>query len=408
MSSPAVRPRVLLMTETYWPEMGGGERQARLLAGGLVERGYEVTIVTRRSRASLPRREHDGGVLVLRLPPAGPGRWLKWVFVLPAFATLLFRRRRYDVVLVSGFRHLGVAALAARTLTGKPAVLKADSAGEFSGEYFRTGLALSGIRLDSWPVRRALRLRNAMLRRADAFVSLSRAMTDELVAHGVPAVRVYRIGNGVDTDAFRPANPQDRAVLRRHLALPAGAVVVYTGRLVAYKGLPLLLQAWRNIFDATLVLVGEGGRDVDACEDALRAYVAEHCMNGRVRFTGAVDNVQDWLRAADAFVFPTENEAFGLSLAEAMACGLPCVTTAVGGLGDFVVHGVNAIAIPQGDAAALETAMRQLLADEALRLKIGRAARRTAVERFAAAAVSDAYGRLLDRVATPATVGGAS
>jgi glycosyltransferase involved in cell wall biosynthesis len=400
MSAPGTRSRVLLMTETYWPEIGGGERQARLLAQGLAARGHEVTIVARRSRAGTRRRDLDGQVQVLRLPPTGRGRWRKWLLVLPAFGALLWRRRRYDIVLVAGFRWLGIAAMLARLLTGKPTVLKADSSGELSGEYFRAGLAQSGIALESWPARSLLGLRNALLRRADAFVSLSDTMTRELQAHGVPAERIRQIGNGVDTAIFHPATPEERAALRARLGLPAGDVAIYTGRLVSYKGLALLVRVWRDIAHATLVLVGEGGNDIHACEAELQDFVAANGLSERVRFTGPVDNVHDWLRAADIFVFPTENEAFGLSLVEAMACGLASVTTTVGGLRDFVVDGANALAVPVADAGALTGGIRALLADPELRSGIGRSARRTAEERFGAATIAKDYAALFERLRT--------
>jgi len=398
VTAPNTPPRVLLMTETYWPEIGGGERQARLLAHGLAARGHEVTIVARRSRHGLRWRDLDGDARVLRLPPTGQGRWRKWLFALPALCIPLWRRRRYDLVFVSGFRLLGIAAMLARILTGKPTVLKADSSGELSGEYFRAGLAGSGVALESWPARRLLGLRNTLLRRADAFVSLSDEMTRELLEHGVPAERVRKIANGVDTMLFRPASSDERAALRTRLGLPAGNVAIYTGRLVSYKGLALLLRIWRDVARATLVLVGEGGNDIHACETELRDFVAANGMSERVRFTGPVDNVHDWLRAADIFVFPTENEAFGLSLVEAMACGLASVTTTAGGLRDFVLDGVNALAVPVADAAALAEGIRALLADPERRSEIGRAARRTAEERFGAVAIADAYAALFEQI----------
>jgi glycosyltransferase involved in cell wall biosynthesis len=137
---------------------------------------------------------------------------------------------------------------------------------------------------------------------------------------------------------------------------------------------------------------------VHACERALRETASESGLQGRVRFAGATQRVEDWLRAADVFVFPTENEAFGLSLAEAMACGLPCVTTRVGGLRDFVIDGVNAHAVPPGDDAALAAAIVDLLGDAGRRAALGRAARRTAEERFSLAVVAGAYAALVDEV----------
>ncbi|HKY00729.1 MAG TPA: glycosyltransferase family 4 protein [Steroidobacteraceae bacterium] len=398
MTGKPATARVVLATETYWPEIGGGERQARSLAARFGALGREVTILTRRSRPGSPRSEMDGSARVVRLPPGGRGRWRKWLMVFPACAALCLRRGQYDAVLVSGFRILGIAALIARAFTRRPTVLKADSRGELSGEYFRAGLADAGLAPESAAVSVALRFRNALLRRADAFIALSDEMAREFLENGVPAARIRKIPNGVDTDVFRPASPEERSSLRRKLGLPPAPVAVYTGRLVTYKGLPSLLRAWRNVPDACLVLVGEGGGDLRSCERELREFVTAHGLQARVRFAGPVEQVDDWLRAADLYVFPTEDEAFGLALVEAMACALPCVTTRVGGLRDFVVDGVNAVAVPPGDEAALAAACGTLIADEKQRAALGAAARRTAVERFGLASITAAYGALLDEL----------
>ena len=398
MTEQPAAARLVLATETYWPEIGGGERQARSLAARLGALGREVTILTRRSRARTARREMDGVVRVLRLPPGGRGRWRKWLVVFPVCLALCFRRGQYDAVLVSGFRILGIAALIARAITRRPTVLKADSRGELSGEYFRAGLADAGLAPESAAVTAALRVRNALLRRADAFIALSDEMAREFLDNGVPAARIRRIPNGVDTDIFRPASLEERSTLRRKLGLPPVPVAVYTGRLVTYKGLRSLLRAWREVPDGCLVLVGEGSGDLHSCERELREFVAAEGLQARVRFAGPVEQVDDWLRAADLYVFPTEDEAFGLALVEAMACALPCVTTRVGGLKDFVVDGVNAVAVPPGDETALAAACGALIGNEHQRAALGTAARRTAVERFGLAAVTAAYAALFDEL----------
>ena len=388
--------RLLLATETYWPEIGGGERQARTLATGMADLGREVTILTRRSRRGLARRDHDGPARVMRLPPAGRGRWRKWLLLFPAFLCLCVRRRTYDVVLVSGFRILGIAAVMARAVTGRPTILKGDSRGELSGEYFRAGITRAGLKADSWLVSCGLRLRNSLLSRADAFVALSEEMASEYRDHGVPASRVWRIPNCVDTGCFRPASADERRELRNALGLPGEPVAVYTGRLVTYKGLRTLLRAWRSVRNVTLVLVGEEGADVHACERELREFVAAHALEERVIFAGPSDRVEDWLRAADLFVFPTENEAFGLSLVEAMACALPCITTSVGGLCDFVVDGANAWVVPSGDHSAMSSAVSALAVDAGRRKALGDAARQTALQRFSMRVVVDAYAERID------------
>jgi glycosyltransferase involved in cell wall biosynthesis len=110
-------------------------------------------------------------------------------------------------------------------------------------------------------------------------VAISSAVATELTQRGIPEHRILRIPNGVDVAAFEPATDDERKALRRRLDLPEDAsIVVYTGRLVRYKGLIELVEAWPAIQsrhpEAQLVLVGSGGLDVDACESELRERAA--------------------------------------------------------------------------------------------------------------------------------------
>ncbi len=397
-------PRVCMLLETYHPEVGGGETQARLLAESLVERGFPVTVVTRRSKPSLPRREGVGGVPVRRIPPAGRGRLRKWGLLATAGPALLRLGGRCDVVLVCGFRILGLPAILTGRLLGVPCILKAESNGEMSGAFFYAGLARSGLSPSSHSIRTFLSLRNRALRRAAAFVALSSAIEEELRAGGVPPSRIHRIPNAVDLERFRPADAAEKREARASLELAADApVVVYTGRLVRYKGLPVLLRAWAEVRRAhpraLLVLVGSEGADLHGCEAELRRTVAERALEESVRFTGAVEDVSPYLRAADAFAFPTEDEAFGISLLEAMASGLPAVTTPVGGVPDVVTDGKDALLVPPAQAEPLAAALSRLLQDRELAARLGAAARQTAQQGYGRRAVTDRYAALLENVA---------
>ena len=138
-----------------------------------------------------------------------------------------------------------------------------------------------------------------------------------------------------------------------------------------------------------------------ACEHDLRQYAASECPPSSVIFAGETDNVDEYLRASDVFVFPTENEAFGVSLVEAMACGLPSVATRVGGISDFVAAGKNGLLVDAGNFAQLRQGLERLLAGGDDICALGAAARQTAVTRFAVDAVVKDYLRvfesLLDR-----------
>jgi glycosyltransferase involved in cell wall biosynthesis len=395
--------RACLLTETYYPVTGGGETQARALAEGLAAAGSHVMVLTRRSHAALEPFEQLGGVNIFRLPPTGPHHLKKWGLLFSTFLVLIRQRKQYDLIFVSGFRVLGVAAVLAGALLGKVCILKADSLGEMSGEFFSPGLARYGLRTVSPVFRLLLSLRNRILKRARAFVAISSAVAAELMGHAIDASAIYVLPNSVDTGSFHPVELKYKEALRRTLGLPLSeTLVIYTGRLVSYKGLPLLLESWQSLQrrhnGIHLLLVGGGGLDIHNCEQELRQFVQNHGLDGCVHFTGSVEHVHHYLQAADIFVFPTENEAFGISVIEAMACGLPVVATAAGGLQDLLVDGENGIVVGVGDGRQLERALEALITNPALARSIGEKARSGVANKYAHDVVLGRYLELFQMV----------
>lgn len=391
---------ICILTETFHPLTGGGETQARALAEGLSAAGDQVCLITRRHDRALAARERIDDYDVHRVAPAGRGHLLKWGMVFSAFLALVRLRKRYDVILVCGFRILGIPARLAEVLFGRPCVLKADSQGEFSGAFFDAGLARLRMRHDRFPASLVVRLRNALLRRAARFVSIASVIEREYMAGGVPADRIARIPNSVDTGRFRPIDDSDKPALRSRLGLPADRrIATFTGRLVTTKGLPSLLRAWRHIVgtfpDAVLVLVGSGGLGIQNCEADLRRFVAENGLDENVRFAGSVNNVEDYLQAADIFVFPSEREAFGISVIEAMACGVPVVTTNVDGIGDVVRANVDALVVDPGNDEALAEAIGQAFRGGPEISTMTRSARERVLQRYTSQSVVAAYRNLL-------------
>ncbi len=397
--------RVCILVESYYPRVGGTPSQARLLAADLIAAGHGVVVVTRRWDPGHPARETVDGAEVVRVGPTGRGALKKWG-LLPRVFPRLLGLSRIDLIFCPGLRVLGVAAVMAAKMKGIPCVLGPVSCGEMSGAFFAYGLQRAGLGVTAWPVRAGLALRNAILRRADVFSAMSAEIADELAGCGVPAEKIACIPNGVDDAVFRPASPAEKAGRRAELGVRAeDFLVVYTGRLVAYKGLPGLLRVWERVSadfpDARLALVGGGGNDMTNCEAELRAFCEARSLGRRVIFTGDVANVVPWLQAADLFVFPTQNEAFGISLIEAMACGLPVVSTNAGGVKDIVRDGVNSLVFAPGDEAALEAALRRGMRDPECVARLGRGALQTVKARYArdrvAAAYLEMFKRLLSR-----------
>ena len=394
--------RVCILVESYHPRIGGTPSQARLVAADLRRAGHEAVVVTRRWERGHPAREVVDGVPVFRVGPIGFGAGKKWRMLFRVMP-LLLTRRGVDLVYCPGLRVLGAAAVLAGKAKRWRCVLRPVSCGEMSGAFFNDGLKRAGLKGSAWPVRAGLALRNALLRRADAFVAISGELEAELVRGGVPEAKIVRIPNGVDEAVFRPARPEEKADRRAALGIAKESLlVVYTGRLVTYKGLPGLLRVWERVAadvpEARLALVGGGGNDMANCEAELRAFCDARRLGDRVLFTGDVGQVAPWLQAADVFAFPTQNEAFGISLIEAMACGLPAVSTDVGGVKDIVEDGVNSLVVPAEDEAALEAALRRLLHEPGLRDRLGRGGRATVQARYTRGRVAAAYLSLFERL----------
>jgi glycosyltransferase involved in cell wall biosynthesis len=234
-------------------------------------------------------------------------------------------------------------------------------------------------------------------------VAICSDIETELLADGVRPDSIHRIPNSVDTATFLPVDRQRAEELRRKLQiLPKRTIVTYTGRLVSYKGLPLLLRVWKEIQsrypDAGLLLVGAGGLDLHNCESELRDYVRENGLMGSVQFTGPVHNVHAYLQASDVFVLPSESEGLSLALIEAMACGLPVISTPVGGGKDTLTPGQDGLIVQAGEFQQLRQALESLIADPNLGSRLGASARQTVVDRYSANAVMQQYTALFGQV----------
>jgi glycosyltransferase involved in cell wall biosynthesis len=326
------------------------------------------------------------GYTVYRVPPAvGMNRYGKYLMMPSAFWSLIRERRRYDVIIVSDVKVLGMLGVIVGKMLGKACLLRAATCGELDGSY-AYAFDSSASPAKRQFVRRLARLRNLVLKRADQFLSISSAIKQELLMCGIPDKKIVEFGNGVDTNLYKPVSQIQKHVLRQRLYLPDVFLFIYSGRLAKGKGLETLLRAWevlgKTCKDVHLLLVGSGQGYALACDEELKRFVSDNGLAASVSFLGRVDNVHEYLQAADCFVFPTENEALGNSLIEAISCGLPCIANGVGGVVDVVTHGVNGILVGGGNEAQILEAMKMVLNDPAYILKFRQAAREKALESF--------------------------
>lgn len=394
--------RICFLLEDFYPVVHGASVQTILLAQRLIARGAKVTVVTRRLFEEHAPAEEVQQIAVYRVrPTVGVHRLGKYLMLFPAFWRLVRLRRQFEVLIVCDLKVLGICGVLAAKLLGKACLLNAVSCGEMDGSY-ATVYETRPSPLKVLIVKTFILLRDLVVKRADGFISISSVLTDEFLRCGVSNSKIFQIHYGVDTTEFKPLEPAAKAQMRERLALADHRLFVYTGRLITGKGLEHLISVWRRLSgefdDIGLVLIGSGQGYGLSNEDYLRGYVSDHGLAGRVLFTGSVDNVRDYLQAADFFVFPSQSEGLGLSLIEALACGLPSIATGVGGILDIVEHGKSGVLVSYGDEQELYEAMKGLLTDPERAKQLARAGRSTILEKFDIDRSAESYVALYDRL----------
>jgi glycosyltransferase involved in cell wall biosynthesis len=355
-----VKPLAIVHTES---SLGWGGQEIRILteSQGLARRGHQVMVLCP-PQARIFAEAPAWGVPALALPiatkrPAGLRALVAWL-----------RTNSCDVLSTHSSTDSWLAALATRIGRAVPIV--------------RT-------RHISAPVPRNPFSRWLYERGATRIVTTGEALKRELVeANGFRAERIESVPTGIDAGRFRPG---DRAAMRAKLGLPADAMLLgIVATLRSWKGHAYLLRAMpqlaRNVY---LVIVGEG---------PMRGVLEEKIgqlderVRVRVRMAGDQRDVLPWLQALDIFALPSyANEGVPQALVQAMLCGLPCVTTPVGSIGELAQHEVTALVVPARDADALSAAISRLAEDPGLRNELGTTARKHCVENFS-------YERMLDRM----------
>ncbi|HSD50716.1 MAG TPA: glycosyltransferase, partial [Candidatus Methylomirabilis sp.] len=186
------------------------------------------------------------------------------------------------------------------------------------------------------------------------------------------------IPNGIDPIRFAPAPDPERARVEAGLDRET---VLFLGRLDGQKGLETALAAWTQVTarrpTARLSIAGDG-----PLRPVLEARARELGLGNTVQFLGLRPDPERLLRASQVFMLPSRSEGMSNSLLGAMATGVGCVATRVGGNSELLEHGVNGLLIPPGDAVALAEAVVAILEDTALARRLGMAARATVMERY--------------------------
>jgi glycosyltransferase involved in cell wall biosynthesis len=358
--------RVLKVTQSYYPFLysGGPAVKVRAIARGLTSRGHHVTVLTtdfgvqkvaapgELTRSPWGWQSGRDGVESFYLKPRARYRALTWN---PGvFGFCRERLPSFDVVHIYGMYDLIAPPLArACCRLGIPYVV--EPMGMFRPIVRNIALKRLYLRL----------LGHGMARGAQRIVATAPQEQQELIEEGVPAEKIVVRRNGIEPPERLPARGAFREKWR---ISPDALLVLYLGRLVTKKSPELLIEAfahWKagSASGGAAILVLAGPDPADGYRQQLEALAGRLGLGSQVLFTGPLYDDAKWsaFRDADLFVLPSQNENFGNTAAEAVACETPVVVTDRCGVAPFI-DGRAGMVIPH-DREALAAAFERILDD---------------------------------------------
>jgi D-inositol-3-phosphate glycosyltransferase len=355
--------RALLVAHHYPPHIGGLGIVVQKQAQSLVQNGYQVVVLTTKYEQSPQEDGSRTGIEVIRLPCS----WIlenHFSIPFPLFSPRLVYEtwrqvRRANVVHIHDVFYINSwVACALAALARKPILLTQHVAlVEHSSRLVMFMQKLVYGTIGRW-----------IFSKARSIVAYNQNVREFLRSEGVPESRILFTANGIDTTQFCPATQDERADIRRRFGLPQDRhLVLFVGRLVEKKGYRILLEARDSTYD--LVFVGPGAIPQDG-------------RTARVHWVGPLDQAKtcELYRACDLFAFPAVGEIFTLVMQEAMASGLPVVTTDDQAYRESIVS--RCVTLSPRDAGSFREAIARILSNPELLSRLSAESRDAAVRNF--------------------------
>jgi glycosyltransferase involved in cell wall biosynthesis len=386
---------ILQLCIRFPPGPGGAENHVFHISKELLKRGYDLKVFTSDLYTEVPFVRIDNhatsykGVSVQRFRSYSLGGDMHYIFIPSMLRAIL--KEDTDIIHTHSYGYFqSTSGAFAKKLRGLPMVIT---------PHFHPSWSMWGGKK-----RKQLRkvydslLGKPSLSSPDAIICHSENEKNLLAKFSVPHEKIRIIPAGVDFSRFESLpSPQ---LFRNHFRVNK-RIILYAGRLASNKGLLHLMDAAPKVLsqfkDTIFVLVGEDEGERKRIEDR----AAKLGIRDKVLFTGHIKDEKLFMSAycaCDVFVLPSEYEAFGLVLLEAMACEKPCVATRVGGVPEVIEEGKTGVLVEYGDSKELAGAINNLLADEKKRNEMGDMGRKRVKERFTWPIIVDKLERVYEDV----------
>lgn len=361
--------RMAIVIARYYPFIGGAEVFAQEVAEYMTKKGAKIDVLTLSPNSNLKKIENVNNVTVHRIM-LGKVRYFSF-FVGLCFLlwhTLkLDKERNYDLIHSVGEGLPSIAAITFKKLRRKPCMITIQG-GCISGG-FTSSLTGKLLRtLTKW-----------IFKNADLIHVISRSLAREAKKLGGRDIVI--IPNGFNSQLFHPL---DKVALRSKSGISTeDKIIISVARLTPVKGIDNLIRATSLLVEKIpgirLIVIGDGAQ-----REELEKLVYHLHLDKRVQLLGFLPHQQipEYLCMADVFVLPSIHEGLGISLIEAMACGVPVIGSRVDGITDIIDAEKNGILVAPGDVKALADGIVRLLCNKNLRDNFINEGFKKVVERF--------------------------
>lgn len=371
----------ILMFSTYFPpHYSGAAKQGISLAQHLKKKGHHIEFITIR-RASEAFEDEFEGFKVWRIS-MGKGKHQEFGFWLNFLWFMFKRRNNYDVLHSHGAYYLNSFIGVIGRLFGIKTIIKTSLA---DSDLKGVGKGLAG------------RLHHFFLKQIDAYIAISQELHEELESFRFPSEKIHFFPNGVDTDRFSPCSDSNRAFQKKQLGLSERQpIALCVGVFDKRKNIGWLINQWADNkgFGTGALLLAIGPQSREDTDGSFLAGLKNKAGNhpGFIKIKGQVNNIEHYFQVVDFFVLPSTNEGMPNVVLEAMACGLPCIATAVSGCTDLIREGKNGYTFTPLDSNGLKYALNSLSNSD--KKKLGKYAREQVIQKFSLTALSEKYDTL--------------
>lgn len=313
--------KIVMLLTSFYPLMGGAEKQAQRLSKELIKRGHEVTVLTRlpNEEFTLKKEEFIEGIKVIRLKVLKKGKLAPLAYLLKSLFYIYRNRKTIDIVHAHSLTANGFIAALSTLLFKIPSISKIAGGGNEQGCEAKRMYIHGGLK--KWRL-------EFINRHLSSYIAISKSIEKDLIDIKVPREKIVYLPNGIDISR---GNGNDKLRESNNLDLPTDKkIYLYAGRFEYIKGIDILLKAWINTSSqlkekAILVILGEGSINMDDFKN-----------QETVKVIGKVDNVNEYMTAADFFILPSRYEGISNALLEAITHKMPVIISEVGGNTDII------------------------------------------------------------------------